>query len=137
MINIRSATALLCWFVLISIGFKVNSNTLGYSVGELLLFILSSTTTNVGLLSIAAGLIADGPWVASVRRSFTVYVMFISGSVILFTTAVTEPTLEHYGKIAGSLSLICVVIGYRPELFDAMLDRATSMFHSRTIENSQ
>ena len=125
---IRSIIALVTWFVVLAIGIRVDAASLGSGAWDFVLFIASSTITNVGLLAISAGLVGNGDWLAALRRSFLIYVMLISGSVVLFTQSIADPTPEQYGKIAGMTSLICVVTAYRPELFDDFLDRLSIIF---------
>lgn len=125
---LRVIIALLCWFVVLTIGMTVNSSHLEPSPLGIVLFVASSTVTNVGLLAVTASLVRVGDdWKKSVQRGFTIYLMLISGTVVVFTDSITNPTPEQYGKIAGMVSLICILTSYRPELFDSFMDRMSTV----------
>ena len=124
----RSVLALVVWFSVLAVGLRIDAATLGPSLLHWILFVVSSTVTNVGILALSAGMISTGPWTEALRRSFMIYVMLISGSVVLFTDSMSNPTPEQYGKMAGMVSVVCVLTAYRPELFDGFLDRMATLF---------
>ena len=95
----------------------------------MVLYTLSATSTNVGVLAVVASLVSNKTgWLESVARGFTIYVMLISGAVVLFTESMTAPTLPQYSKIAGTVSLFCVLCSYKPELFEGFLERVSAVF---------
>ena len=131
MINrLATAALIVLWFVILTIGFTVEAADLSGNAARVgVLFVLSSTITNVGILAIVASVIGEpDEWAKSIRRGFTIYVGLISGVLVLFTESISMPTPGQYAKIAGTVSLICVVCSYKPELFDSFIDRITAVF---------
>lgn len=124
-----SIIAIVCWFIVFTIGIKVDAQSLDDSLLSSVLFVLSATSTNIGILAVLASLIGNGGKpVDALCRGFTIYAMMASGVVVLFTESFTNPSVEQYGKIATSVSLVCLIVAYKPELFDGLLDRVAGLF---------
>ena len=116
---------LLAWFAVLGVGLRIEAN----STSNLMLYLMSSTVTNVGMLAILASLVGEpDEWGKSIRRGFTVFVSLMAGVIVLFTQTVEAPTPEQYAKLAGSISLACVLCSYQPDLFDSFVDRVASVF---------
>jgi hypothetical protein len=132
MANWVTPICVLLWFCVLAIGLNVNSQSI--EIGpwwSYILFVLSSTITNVGILSMLASLIGNGgDWVTALRRGFTLYVAVISGAAVVFTSSVAEPTVEQYGKLAGMVSLICLFFAYHPDEYESFLKRLAMVFRS-------
>jgi len=122
--------SLVAWFFVFTIGLRLDSTILPTDTPlGLSMFVITSTTTNVGILAILASLFRnDGNWLASIQRGFVIYLMIISGIVVLFTESLASPTAEQYGKIAGLISLVCLVSSYKPQLYDSFLNRIADVF---------
>ena len=126
----RTALAIVAWFVVLTIGIRIDSGTLTNSPLDLLLFLLSNTVTNVGILAVCASLIGKSEWPVAIRRGFVIYAGLISGTLVVFTQSVAEPTPEQFAKIAGTISVVSVLVSLRPELWDGFLDRIARIFES-------
>ena len=117
----------------------VSAEECQHTITGRLLYFFSATTINVGLLAILASLINCERGIAeSIRRGFAIYLMLISGAIVLFTETIANPNLEQYGKIAGMVSLVCITISYKPEIFDDFMQRiATVITGNLNQENSE
>jgi hypothetical protein len=126
-------------------------NQAGMSLGSVLacglMVILCSTFTNPGLLACLAallggvsrraqGVVAPGtalaaePQVpltavcaAAVVRGFFLYLVFLSGLLLLTTSAITKADQEQYVQLAGTVSVLSFVIGYDPDFFSKLMNR--------------
>lgn len=111
--------------------------------------IVSYTFTNVALLSILSAVlgaaarrlehIARGrspqrvplphPYAAAALRGFFVYLMAVSGLIImvegLFTTIAISA--DAYIRISGAISMVSFLIGFSPELFARILNRIATL----------
>jgi hypothetical protein len=62
---------------------------------------------------------------ASMLRSFLVYLTFISGIYITTTDPFAKPTADQYVRFAGTISLLAFVVGYDPTKFQQLVDLAS------------
>lgn len=115
---------------------------------DLFLAILLFTPLNAALLTLSAGLIggcasnitfsrqasaesaappereafrSENP-LASMLRSFLVYLAFIAGVYITTNEPFENPTPEQYVRLAGTLSFFAFVVGYDPTKFRDFLN---------------
>jgi len=126
----RTALAIFAWFVVLTIGIRIDSGTLTNTPLDLFLFLVSNTVTNVGILAVCASLIGQSEWAIAIRRGFVIYAGLISGTLVIFTSSVADPTPEQYAKIAGTISVVSVLVSLRPQLWDGFLDRIARIFES-------
>ena len=119
MIALKVLSVVTGWFAVFTIGLTVDSTSCGTSFFGLVLFVAASTSTNVGILAVLASLLSDALPSKSIRRGMAIYLMLLAGTLSIFPDTIAE----QYAKIAGLLSLVCVVVGYKPEVFDTFLDR--------------
>jgi len=115
--------------------------------GCLMLVITCSTFTNPGILACLASLLggisrraqeivapgtstAASPLVAlsaacaaAVIRGFFLYLVFLSGLLLLTTEAITKASQDQYVQLAGTVSVLAFVIGYDPEFFSKLMNR--------------
>ena len=105
------------WFVVLSIGLRIDSTAIDYSWAGISLFAIASTYTNIGLLAILASLIGRQDW-ESVKRGFTIYALLVSGSIFINTESLTDPSVEAYTKVAGLVTVVCMYVAFKPEVWD-------------------
>ncbi len=103
------------------------------------------TPTNVAILCCFAGLLGAGadqvflgrdeddweripadqshPFLSAMARSFCVYLLVISGTIIVMANPFVDPSQEFYVRLAGLISVMSFVASYQPGLFVAALQR--------------
>jgi hypothetical protein len=69
-------------------------------------------------------------YVSAVTRGFFVYLIILSGTVVVSDEAFTRLSQEKYVRLAGLASLISFTIGYHPALFRHLLERVDSFMSS-------
>jgi len=99
------------------------------------------TPTNIALLSGAAGLLGvagrhaglhperetrdppdvTNPWFSGLLRSFFIYLLVISGLLIVVESPFATPTQTQYLRLAGLLSLFSFLINYSQRFFAGFL----------------
>jgi hypothetical protein len=122
-IGLRFTALVIAWFVVFALGLKVNASELDNSVLGITLYILSSTTTNIGFLAVIAALVCEEKWGPALRRGFTIYLASISGVVAFFSSSIQTPTPEQYSKLAALTSVIALLTSYKPQVFQIFLER--------------
>lgn len=63
------------------------------------------------------------PIMSGIFRGMFLYLLILTGVVVLDESVLTSPTQEQYAKLAGLVSLFCFLISYDPSKFRALLDR--------------
>lgn len=56
-------------------------------------------------------------------RGFFVYLMLISGMLVVSDDPFTSPSQSQYIRLAGMTSLLCFIVGWRPEVVASMMNR--------------
>ena len=64
------------------------------------------------------------PYLSGVIRGFFVYLLLISGLLILTEDPFADLSPQRYIRLAGFLSLLSFVVSFRPEVFGALFERA-------------
>ncbi len=62
---------------------------------------------------------------AAVARGFLVYLILISGLLLVTGTPFSSTSQQSYISLAGTSSLFCFLVGFRPALVGSLLDRVT------------
>lgn len=76
----------------------------------------------------ASSIAASRTYVAAVLRGFFLYLMFISGFLLVSTEkTVTQTEFAQYIRIAGMSSIIGFIVGYDPNLLTRLMDRILSL----------
>ena len=76
----------------------------------------------------ASSIAASRIYVAAVLRGFFLYLMFISGFLLVSTEkTVTQTEFAQYIRIAGMSSIIGFIVGYDPNLLTRLMDRILSL----------
>jgi len=107
------------------------------------------TPTNVAILSIFAGLLGAlgrratlhvitpdkdeefpedpiNPYLSGVVRGFIVYLLIISGMIIILESPPISPTApDQYVRLASVISVASFIVSYNPRYFGKLLHRAT------------
>ena len=63
------------------------------------------------------------PIISGVFRGMFLFLLILSGVVILDESVLTDPSQDQYAKLAGIVSLFCFLISYDPSRFRTLLDR--------------
>ncbi|MGX2031508.1 hypothetical protein [Methylocaldum gracile] len=91
------------------------------------------------LASVSMAYRVESP-LASMCRSFLVYLLYIAGLAIGIpggtTEAISETNAAQYLRMAGLLSLLGFAVGYDPTLFHAFLANIPSPIRKKTGEHS-
>ena len=109
------------------------------------IILLCFTPTNVAILCCFAGLLGAGadqvflgrdedgwtrvqadqshPFLSAMARSFCVYLLVISGTIIVMANPFVDPSQEFYVRLAGLISVMSFVASYQPGLFVAAIHR--------------
>ncbi len=66
---------------------------------------------------------AINPYLSGIIRGFFVYIILISGSLILFDNPFTNPTADGYARLAGMLSLLSFIMSYNPLIYGSVFTR--------------
>ena len=115
--------------------------------------IFSYTPSNLLMLSVFAGMIGaisriaklhvtkvgeeeipsdkTSPIMSGVLRGMFIYLLMLSGLLVLDEAALTEPSQDQYARLAGIVSLFCFLISYDPSRFRSLLDRGFSKLEGR------
>lgn len=142
---------LILWLLTFSIGAFVDTNPLrsnlatDFQFGNFLLVVCAWIPTNLGILSILAGL--SGSLSRSLLRTLEVgltqirpekegsrilggaiagllfYLSLMAGAFLLMSQPFETTTKEQYFRIAGVVSLLCFLAGFRPDLLRRILDK--------------
>jgi len=146
--------AIAVWITVFLAGILVNSGPYRAQIADgkgglvaWLIVLMVYTPTNIAMLSLLMGLLgalgrcatlsADeesskeseedtiNPLISGVIRGFIVYLLTISGLlVILEETPLTPATPEPYIRLASIISITSFIVGYNPKYFGKLLNRA-------------
>ncbi|MCA9695345.1 MAG: hypothetical protein R3A51_15470 [Nannocystaceae bacterium] len=116
--------------------------------------LLCWTPTNIALLSLVSGVLGTlgrsatlsddedsaeidtiNPVTSALIRSLFVYLVVISGVLIIVETPFSMPTQGQYVRLAGLLSLLCFVVSYTPSLFARLLRASADSVQRRVGRN--
>jgi hypothetical protein len=104
-----------------------------------LMVVLTWTPLNIAFLAGAAGLLGvqarragleeteldipdvTNPYFSALFRGFYIYLLFISGMLLIVDTPFTSPTQDQYLRLAGVLSLASFLVNYKLKLFAKFL----------------
>ena len=114
-------------------------------LGAGMMVVLCSTFTNPGILSCLAAFLGgvakrvqpdslpsgtenDGPsaaaaYMSAVVRGFFLYLVMLSGLLLLTTKAITDSTQEQYVQLAGTVSVLAFMVGYDADFFFRIMRR--------------
>lgn len=141
------------WLVVFCLGAFINTNPLrqglqeNFNLTDLFLIILAWIPTNIAFLSILAGLMGalsrgllrkveeEGELAESAVAQkknhalggsvagFMFYMAFMAGAFVMMDQPFTNTTEAQYYRIAGSISFISFIAGFRPDTLRRILDR--------------
>lgn len=63
----------------------------------------------------------------SILAGFFVYLVVLSGLLLLTTKALTNADQEQYVQLAGLLSVVAFVVGYHPQVTGVLFQKVESM----------
>jgi hypothetical protein len=104
-----------------------------------LMIVLTWTPLNIALLAGTSGLLGaqarfagleekelerpdvTNPYFSALFRGFYIYLLFISGMLVIVETPFSSPTQEQYLRLAGLLSLASFLVNYKLKLFAKFL----------------
>lgn len=69
----------------------------------------------------------SSPYVSAVIRGFFVFLVLLSGVLILLEKPFDAPSAEQYLRLAGFVSLLSFLVGYNPHLFARLLKRIADL----------
>jgi hypothetical protein len=117
---------------------------------------LCFTPTNIAGLSLVAGLLGAlgrkatlhaeeedpnenpfpedpiNPYLSGLIRGFFMYLLIISGTVIVLETPFSAPTQEQYIRLAGIISIASFIVSYNPNKFTDFFLRAYEALKKKT-----
>jgi hypothetical protein len=123
-------------------------------VSALIMTLLTWTPVNVALLAGGSGLLGtlgryagleegDGeapdvsnPYFSALIRSFFIYLLFVSGLMMIVETPITQPTQQQYLRLAALVSLICFLVSYSQRAFGKILRSAADRMERRSTKAS-
>lgn len=139
------------WLVVFCLGAFINTNPLRqglqehFNLADFFLIILAWIPTNIAFLSILAGLMgalcrgllrkveegADLTGAATKKNravggsiaGFMFYMAFMAGAFVMMDQPFSNTTEAQYYRIAGSISFISFIAGFRPDTLRHILDR--------------
>lgn len=114
----------------------------------------SYTMTNVLLLSCLASLIGDfgqrlkldrdggsdqtaSPWAAAITRGFFIYLVGISGILLLVENPFSATSPQQYVRLAGFMSLLSFMMGYSPDMFGKFFKRVAEALEGQIEEKEE
>lgn len=125
-------------------------------LGAGMMVVLCSTFTNPGILSCLAAFLGgvakrvqaesppfdaggDGPSAAAacmsaVVRGFFLYLVMLSGLLLLTTKAITDSTQEQYVQLAGTVSVLAFMVGYDADFFFRIMRRLDDWTQQKTSQ---
>lgn len=142
---------LILWLLTFSIGAFVDTNPLRadlahhFQIGDFLLVISAWIPTNLAILSVLAGM--SGALLRSLLRMLEVgieqirtgkersrilggavagllfYLSLMAGAFLLMIEPFETTTKEQYFRVAGVVSFLCFLAGFRPDLLRRILDK--------------
>jgi hypothetical protein len=73
--------------------------------------------------------------IAAIIRGFFMYILIVSGTLILSDQKFDDISIQQYLKLAGLVSLLSFAVGYDPTLFGRFFNRVASF--SESLETKQ
>ncbi|GAB4486817.1 MAG: hypothetical protein OHK0019_01090 [Saprospiraceae bacterium] len=142
----------IAWLAVFCLGAFIDTNPLrqglqdNFSFSDFFLIILAWIPTNIAFLSILAGLMGaltrgllrkveeealpDGTLrkkkndaIGGSVAGFLFYMAFMAGAFVMVDQPFTNTTEAQYYRIAGSISFISFIAGFRPDTLRKILDR--------------
>jgi len=159
--KVLTFAAIAVWIAVFLAGILVNSAPYRAQIADgkgglvaWLIVLMVYTPTNIAMLSLLMGLLgalgrcatlsADeevakeseedtiNPLVSGVIRGFIVYLLTISGLLVVLEEAPLSPTgPEPYIRLASIISVTSFIVGYNPKYFGKLLNRARQGMLSR------
>jgi hypothetical protein len=139
------------WLAIFCLGAFINTNPLrqglqeNFNVGDLVLIILAWIPTNIAFLSILAGLMGalsrgllrkveediEPPEPLNKKSralggsiaGFMFYMAFMAGAFVMTDQPFSNTTEAQYYRIAGSISFISFIAGFRPDTLRRILEK--------------
>lgn len=71
------------------------------------------------------------PLMSGVLRGLFVYLMAISGILLVNDSPITSPTQTEYVRLAGLLSILSFLLSYNPSRFQSFLSKGISTIQDR------
>lgn len=71
------------------------------------------------------------PYISALLRGFFVYLIMISGLLLLDHEPFSNPGPEQYIRLAGLLSMVAFMVNYNPQVFNRLLSLASERVESR------
>ena len=68
--------------------------------------------------------------ISAIIRGFFMYIVIISGTLILSDQKFDDISIQQYLKLAGLVSLLSFAVGYDPSLFGRLFNRVASLSES-------
>jgi len=123
--------------------------------------LLCYTPTNIAALSLASGLMGAlgrkatlhcepeegeettfpddpiNPYLSGLIRGFFMYLVIISGTVIVLETPFSAPSQEQYIRLAGIISIASFIISYNPQNFASFFQKAYDAITRKKREGDQ
>jgi hypothetical protein len=72
------------------------------------------------------------PYVSAMIRGFFIYLVLLSGVLILLEQPFSNASAEQYLRLAGFISLLSFMVGYNPHLFSRLLARIGELVEGRS-----
>ncbi len=140
----------IAWLAIFCLGAFIDTNPLrqglqdNFSFADFFFIILAWIPTNIAFLSILAGLMGaltrgllrkveeealpDGTLkknhaIGGSVAGFLFYMAFMAGAFVMVDQPFTNTTEAQYYRIAGSISFISFIAGFRPDTLRKILDR--------------
>ena len=116
---------------------------------------LCYTPINLGILCLLAGILGtlgqramlhDGvgedldltnPYFSALLRSFLIFLVLISGILLISDDPFTSPTPAQYLRLGGLISLMSFIANYQPRVFGSLLRRVTEVIESGRLGTNQ
>lgn len=139
------------WLAIFCLGAFIDTNPLrqgiqdNFNLADFFLILLAWIPTNIAFLSILAGLMGAlsrsllkkaeeglGPEEPKSQKStplggsiagFMFYIAFMAGAFVMMDQPFTNTTETQYYRIAGCISFISFIAGFRPDTLRRILDR--------------
>src|SRR5262249_12966615 len=70
-------------------------------------------------------------YLSAIMRGFFLYLVVLSGLLLLTTQAITNPSQEQYVRLAGTISVLSFLVGSDTTLFARIMHRVTELAQGR------
>ena len=77
------------------------------------------------------------PYTAAIISGFVIYLVSISGILVLIEQPFTALSPERYVRLAGLISLLSFLVGFRPRMLARFLGRVAQMMEGNTSRPSK